>query len=98
MSNSTIPSEARATMKYTLSAATRPQKRSLWESSGKFIPLFAAEKGPFTAAIVAIVISSIATLVAPMVVVRTIDTDIRLKDTHGLVMSSLLVLAIYVTG
>jgi ATP-binding cassette subfamily B protein len=98
MSSSTIPSAAQATMKYTLSAATRPQKRSLRESGRKFLPLFASEKRPFIAAVVAIVLSSIATLVAPMVIVRTIDTDIRLRNTHGLAISALLVLAIYVTG
>jgi len=98
MSNSTIPSEARATTKYTLSPATRPQKRSLRESGGKFLPLFATEKKPFIAAVIAIVFSSIATLVAPVVIVRTIDTDIRLKNTHGLLISALIVLAIYVSG
>ncbi len=98
MSNSTIPSEAPATMKYTLSPATRPQKRSLRESGRKFLPLFAMEKKPFLAAVAAIVFSSIATLVAPVLIVRTIDTDIRLRNTHGLVISALVILAIYVSG
>jgi len=85
-------------MKYTLSPATRPQKRSLRESGRKFLPLFATEKKPFIAAVFAIVFSSVATLVAPIVIVRTIDTDIRLKNTHGLIISALVVLAIYVSG
>src|SRR5580704_17623645 len=98
MSNSTIPSEARATTKYTLSPATRPQKRSLRESGRKLVLLLATEKKPFIAAVGAIVFSSIATLVAPIVIVRAIDTDVRLKNMHGLLISSLFVLAIYITG
>ncbi len=91
-------------MKYTLETA-KPglgkapgKKRSLREYGRKFLPLFPGEKKPFIAAVCAIVLSSIATLVAPVFIVRTIDTDIRLKNTHGLLMSSLLVLAIYITG
>ncbi len=91
-------------MKYTLETAgpgpgkaPRP-KRSLRESGRKFLPLFAAEKTPFIAAVAAIVTSSVATLVAPVFIVRAIDTDIRQKNMHGLLMSAALVLAIYVTG
>ncbi len=99
MSSSTTLSEVRATTKYTLDTGKAPgQKRSLRESGKKFLPLFATEKKPFIAAVAAITISSIATLVAPIVIVRTIDTDIRLKNTHGLLISALIVLAIYVTG
>ena len=86
-------------MKYKLETDNRPrQKPSLRETGKKFLPLFATEKWPFVAALVAIVLSSVATLVAPVFIVRIIDTDIRLKNFHGLLISSLLVLAIYVTG
>jgi ATP-binding cassette subfamily B protein len=86
-------------MKYTLETAKGPRpKRPLREYGRKFIPLVASEKTPFIAAVCAIILSSIATLVAPVVIVRTIDTDIRLKNTHGLLISALIVLAIYVTG
>jgi len=60
--------------------------------------LFASEKKPFIAAVGAIVFSSIATLVAPVLIIRTIDTDIRLGNTHGLLISALIILAIYVSG
>jgi ATP-binding cassette, subfamily B, bacterial len=86
-------------MKYKLETSAGPRpKRSLRESSKKFLPLFATEKGPFIGALVAIVFSSLTTLVAPVLIVRIINNDIRLKNTHGLVIGSLLVLAIYVTG
>jgi ATP-binding cassette subfamily B protein len=99
MSSSTTPSAARATTKYTLETAQFPkQKRSFRESSRKFLPLFATEKPPFAVACIAITLSSLATLVAPIYIVRTIDTDIRGKDTHGLILHALLVFAIYLTG
>src|SRR5579863_8372082 len=99
MSNSTTPSAVRATMKYTLETSMGPRpRRSLRESCLIFLPLFATEKKSFIAAVVAIVLSSVATLVAPVVIVRTIDTDIRQKNLHGLLISAAIVLAIYVTG
>ncbi len=84
-------------MKYTLSAAARPQKRSLRETGRKLIPLFATEKRPFFFAVFAIVLSSMCTLVAPIVIVRAIDTDIRQKNAHGLMIAALIVLTIYLT-
>ena len=79
-------------MKYTLETAKGPrQQRSLREYGSRFLPLFATEKAPFAGAVAAILISSGATLVAPVVIVRTIDTDIRLKNMHGLLISALFV-------
>jgi len=86
-------------MKYKLETQNRPgQKRSLWESGKKLAPLFATEKGAFIAALVAIVLSSLATLIAPVLIIRIINTDIRLKNTHGLVIWSLVVFAVYAAG
>jgi ATP-binding cassette subfamily B protein len=86
-------------MKYKLETQNRPgQKRSLWESGKKLIPLFATEKGAFIAALAAIVLSSLATLIAPLLIIRIINTDMRLKNTQGLVIWSLVVFAIYVAG
>jgi ATP-binding cassette, subfamily B, bacterial len=86
-------------MKYTLETAKGPrQQRSLREYGSKFLPLFATEKVPFAAAIAAILISSGATLVAPVLIVRTIDTDIRLKNMQGLLISALFVFLIYAAG
>jgi ATP-binding cassette subfamily B protein len=86
-------------MKYTLDTTIGPRpRRSLRESGKKFLPLFATEKKSFIAAVVAITLSSIATLVAPILIVRAIDTDIRQKNMHGLLISAAIVLAIYVTG
>jgi len=86
-------------MKYKLETQNRPgQKHSLWESGKKLIPLFATEKSHCIGALVAIVLSSLATLIAPVLIVRIIDTDLRLKNAHGLLIGSLIVLAIYLAG
>ncbi|HTW63563.1 MAG TPA: ABC transporter ATP-binding protein [Bryobacteraceae bacterium] len=86
-------------MKYKLEIDNRSgPKRSLRETGRKFLPLFATEKWPFAAAVAAIVFSSLATLIAPVLIVRIIDNDIRLKNTHGLVIGALVVLAIYAAG
>jgi ATP-binding cassette, subfamily B, bacterial len=86
-------------MKYTLETGKGPrQQRSLREYGSKFLPLFATEKAPFAAAVAAILISSGATLVAPVIIVRTIDTDIRLKNMQGLLISALFVFLIYAAG
>ncbi len=86
-------------MKYTLETAKGPrQQRSLREYGSKFLPLFATERAPFAGAVAAILISSGATLVAPVIIVRTIDTDIRLKNMHGLLISALFVFLIYAAG
>src|SRR5690349_10972259 len=105
MSSSTTLSEVRATTKYTLSTAGAPasgmaprQKRSLREQGAKFLPLFATEKKGIVAAVIAIVWSSLATLFAPVLIVRAIDTDVKSGNMHGLLISALLVFLIYVTG
>src|ERR1700753_1778511 len=86
-------------MKYTLETGKGPrQQTSLREYGSKFLPLFATEKAPCAAAVAAILISSGATLVAPVIIVRTIDTDIRLKNMQGLLVSALLVFLIYAAG
>jgi ATP-binding cassette, subfamily B, bacterial len=86
-------------MKYKLETQNRiGQKRSFWESGKKLVPLFATEKKACVGALAAIVLSSLATLIAPVLIVRIIDTDIRLKNAHGLLIGSLIVLAIYVAG
>ncbi len=49
-------------------------------------------------AAIAMLISSGATLVAPVIIGRAIDTNLRLKDTRGLLLSSLVLLAVYLVG
>lgn len=99
MSSSTTHSEVQATTKYTLNTGLGPRpKRSLREYGRKFLPLFATEKPAFAAAVAAIIVSSLATLIAPVLIVRAIDTDVRSHNMHGLLVHAAYVLAIYLTG
>lgn len=96
------PSAARATTNYTLdkSAGFAPgkAKKSLRETGKTFVPLFAGEKANVIMAVIAISISSIATLVAPVLMIRAIDTYIRPRHGAGLLTAAAIILAIYVAG
>jgi ATP-binding cassette, subfamily B, bacterial len=96
------PSAVRATTNYTLEKSALPvpgrQKKSLRETGRTFVPLFAGEKINVIVAVVAIVLSSIATLVAPVLMIRAIDTYIRPKNGAGLLGAAAVILAIYIAG
>ena len=86
-------------MKYTLENKRIPQAKGMLRAGIKrFAPLMASEKRNVITALVAIVVNSMAALVAPVIIGRTIDTYIRLKDSQGLLTSSLLLLAVYLGG
>jgi ATP-binding cassette, subfamily B, bacterial len=85
-------------MKYKLEVAQRPRKRALREYTDKFLPLFAGEKGATISALAAIVLTSLSSLIAPILISRIIDKDIQGKNLHGLTLDSLVVLAVYAAG
>jgi ATP-binding cassette, subfamily B, bacterial len=86
-------------MKYKLEIA-KPfgTKSSLRAGIRRFVPLIAEERGHIAVALVAMLVSSGATLVAPVIIGRATDTYIRLKDTRGLMLSALVLLAVYCVG
>ena len=86
-------------MKYKLEN-TKPfgSKTSLRAAIKRFVPLVAEERGHLIVAVVAMLVSSSATLIAPVIIGRAIDTYIRLKDSRGLLMSALVLLAVYLIG
>lgn len=86
-------------MKYKLE--TGPSQRppvSLRAGIQRFSPLLAGEKSQVITAFVAITISSVTALIAPVLIAHTIDTYIRLRDGSGVLLFSLLVLAVYAVG
>src|ERR1700680_3376276 len=86
-------------MKYTLETKRIPQSKGMLRAGIKrFTPLMASEKRNVITAVFAIVVSSVAALVAPVIIGHTIDTYIRLKDGQGLLISSVLLLAVYLGG
>ena len=86
-------------MKYKLESA-KPfgSKSSLRAGIKRFLPLVAEERGHLVVAVIAMLTSSAATLVAPIIIGRAIDTYVRLKDTRGLLLSALLLLGVYLIG
>ncbi|MGP0075483.1 MAG: ABC transporter ATP-binding protein [Bryobacteraceae bacterium] len=91
-------------MKYTLesSKALGPKasgKKNTFRAGVKrFLPLMKPEIGLVVVALVAMLVSTGTSLVGPVIIGRGIDTYIRLKDNHGLLLVSLLLLGVYLVG
>ena len=68
-------------------------KRSLRAGIKRFAPLIVPERGHLAVAMAAMLVGSGATLVGPVIIGRAIDTYVRLKDSRGLLLSSVLLLA-----
>ena len=86
-------------MKYKLEVA-KPfgAKSSVQAGVKRLLPLVASERKPISVAVGAMLLSSGATLVAPIIVGRAIDTYVGRKNLHGLLLSGLVLLAIYLAG
>jgi ATP-binding cassette subfamily B protein len=99
MSSSSTRSAAPATMKYRLENSQTPrQQNSLRRGIQRFAPLIADEKRNLFIAVAAITLSSVASLVAPVLIAHTIDRYIRIRDASGILKFALLVLAVYSVG
>jgi ATP-binding cassette subfamily B protein len=86
-------------MKYKLETTKAfGSKRSLRAGIKRFAPLIRPERGNIAIAMAAMLVSSCATLVGPIIIGRAVDTYVRLKDGHGLLLASILLLAVYVMG
>jgi ATP-binding cassette subfamily B protein len=86
-------------MKYKLETTTAfGSKRSLRAGVKRFTPFIVPERGRLALAVVAMLTSAGATLVGPVIIGHAVDTYVRVKDPHGLLMSALLLLAVYLVG
>ena len=86
-------------MKYKLETSKPPGgKRSMRAGVNRFVPLVVPERGPLAVAVAAMLVGSAATLIGPVIIGRAVDTFVRLKDSRGLLLSSVLLLAVYVVG
>lgn len=84
-------------MNYTLNRTTEyQQKISIKTAFGKLWPLMSDQKGNLALAFVAILLTSVFNLLGPIIVGHTIDSYIRTKDFHGVLLYSGLLLLIYV--
>ena len=86
-------------MKYKLETSKAfGAKRSLRAGIKRFVPLIVPERGYLAIAVAAMLVSSGATLAGPVIIGRAVDTYVRLKDSRGLLVASVLLLAVYVIG
>jgi ATP-binding cassette, subfamily B, bacterial len=85
-------------MNYTLSKPARPNKVSLRAGVSRFVPLMAGERNTVIISGLAILVSSAAALLAPVIIGHTVDTYIRNKDGHGLLLFTGLLLGVYLLG
>jgi len=86
-------------MKYKLETTKAfGTKRTLRAGIKRFVPLIVPERGYIAVAVAAMLVSSGATLVGPIIIGRAVDTFVRLKDNRGLLLSSIVLLAVYLIG
>jgi ATP-binding cassette subfamily B protein len=90
-------------MKYKLetskAAGKAPGKKgTLGAGVKRFLPLMRPETGLIVVALVAMLISTGTSLVGPVIIGRGVDTYVRLRDGHGLLLASLVLIAVYLVG
>ncbi len=86
-------------MKYTLETSKAFGKKSTLRAGiQRFMPLMKPETGLVIVALGAMLISTCASLVGPVIIGRGVDTYVRLKDTHGLLLAAMALMAAYVVG
>ncbi len=92
-------SAAPATTSYTLSGGTHLEPNaSVGAALRRLAPLMAGEKKSVALAFLAILVSSAAALLAPVIISRAIDVHIRNRNFSGLLGLSALLLFVYVIG
>ncbi|HSX25177.1 MAG TPA: ABC transporter ATP-binding protein [Candidatus Andersenbacteria bacterium] len=86
-------------MNYTLKTTEEYEKQNvLIVAAKRLFPLIAEEKGKVFGAFFAMTINSATTLIAPVIIAHTIDTYIRQKDMHGVLINSGLLLVLFCIG
>ena len=90
-------------MKYKLETSKAVGKReakkgTLGAGVKQFLPLMKPETGLIIVALAAMLISTGTSLVGPVMIGRGVDTYVRLRDTHGLLVISLVLMAVYLVG
>jgi ATP-binding cassette, subfamily B, bacterial len=73
-------------------------KQSLRAGVKRFVLLIVPECGHLAIALAAMLVRCSAMLVGPAIISRAVDTYVRLKDSRGLLLSSGLLLAVYLIG
>ena len=74
------------------------EKGVLMTALRRLVPLMAEEKRAVTIALVAILVSSAATLIVPIIIARIVDGYIVTKNFHGVLIYSIWLLLIFIIG
>src|SRR5256885_180579 len=83
---------------YRLSAAQAGGHASIFTALKRLAPVLAVQHRSVAAALVATIAASLAALVAPVIIGRTVDTYIRSRDFSGVVRNAVLLLVAYLIG
>jgi ATP-binding cassette, subfamily B, bacterial len=93
------PSAAPATTSpYRLSAPQAQRSTSIGAALKRLLPVMAGERRSVVAAFVAVIVASGASLVAPIIIGRTVDLYIDTRDFPGVLRSAALLLLAYLAG
>jgi ATP-binding cassette subfamily B protein len=74
------------------------KKGTLGAGVKRFLPLMKPETGLIVVALLAMLISTGTSLVGPVIIGRSVDTYVRLKDSRGLLIAALVLMAVYLVG
>lgn len=85
-------------MNYTLNQTAEKKKMTFWAALKKLAPLLADEKKIILLAFFAIIVTSVANLIGPVIISHTIDTYVMTKNFHGVLVFSGILLAIFLAG
>jgi ATP-binding cassette, subfamily B, bacterial len=91
--------EAPATSKYTLNkSAAQQHNAGLGAALKRLAPLLADEKRLVASAVFAMLITNGSSLLGPVIVAHTVDTDIRNGNFRGVIVFAALLLGVYFCG
>jgi ATP-binding cassette, subfamily B, bacterial len=78
--------------------ASQAQSETIGAALGRLVPLMADERWSVIVAFIAILITSGSSLLAPLIIGRTVDTYIRSRDFPGVLRMSAVLLGLYLAG
>lgn len=93
------PSAAPAATSYTLGKPAADEREpTIVSAITRLAPLMADERRAVAIAFVAVIVTSVTTLLAPLIISRAIDTNIRDRDFRGLLLTAGVLLLVYLAG
>lgn len=86
-------------MNYTLNKPVTPGQKGQGLGALKdLLPLLAKEKVHLIIALIGILVNTVATLVAPMIIGSAVDDSMQSGDWHGVLVAAAMLLGVYIVG